>query len=233
MAPRSSFSALPNLLRRAAVLVASLSVALLSSSARAADEPPTVPAAEPDAPTPPPAKEHDDVLVTAAIGGFADADNHMGGVVTATALRQHGAFAYGGTFEYGGAVFDYTVVTAAPMAGVFVPAPSWLRVGVAATAGIHSYDGVGQGFLSDDPGTSGVTGFVGARAFAGVEAGGKARFHIGFQLAADEDLTRIRHSYTYEESSLFGNGSHSELVTHSVGTFRFATMLAMGTAFDL
>ena len=43
--------------------------------------------------------------------------------------------------------------------------------------------------------------FVGARAFLGAEIGGKARFHIGLQLSLDDDLTRTRDAYTYQETA--------------------------------
>ncbi|MDB4934697.1 MAG: hypothetical protein JWP87_1669 [Labilithrix sp.] len=187
---------------------------------------------EPDAIAKADAKPHDDLLFTAGAGMLGD-ERHVGGTLALTGLRQKGWLGYGATFEYSGAVFDYTSVTAAPMVGVFVDAPRWARVGVAAVGGIHSYSGVGAGFIgSSDPGASGTTAFVGARLFAGAEVGNKTRFHFGLQLSADDDLSRTRTPYTFEQTAFVAT-ARTETASHTVGTFRLGAMLALGTAFDL
>jgi hypothetical protein len=99
--------------------------------------------------------------------------------------------------------------------------------------GIHSYSGVGAGFIgSSDPGASGTTAFVGARVFAGAEVGNKTRFHFGLQLSADDDLSRTRTPYTFEQTAFVAT-ARTETASHTVGTFRLGAMLALGTAFDL
>ena len=193
--------------------------------ADAGDEP------DPDAPPPPAREAHDDLLVTGTAGVFADRGD-TGGSLGAAVLRQQGWLGYGVTFDYGGKLFDYEDVGAAPMVGLFVDSPRWVRVGLAGSLGLHSYSGVEKGFLSRDPGATGTTGYVGARLFLGGEAGGAARFHFGFQLFAEEDLARVRRTYSFEQSS-FGGTSRPETVTHTVGAFRCGTLLAIGGAFDL
>jgi len=220
-----------------ALAVASTATNALGSEGPEGPEPPTTaePPAEPATPAEAPAapqNSHDDLLLTAGLGGFGEEPRTIGGLVSLTGLRQKGLLGYGATVEYGGAVFDYTTVTAAPMIGLFVDGPDWLRVGIAAAGGIHHYEGVGRGFISStDPGASGTTPFIGARAFLGAETGGKVRFHIGFQLSLDDDLTRTRSSYTYQESSW--TTPHAATASHTVGALRFGTVLALGTSFDL
>ena len=177
-------------------------------------------------------KLHDDILLTAGAGFFAD-DRKGGGAVSLTALRQKGWLGYGATFEYGGALFDYTSLTAAPMIGIFSPGPRGLRIGIAAAGGIHTYDGVGRGFISSsDPGAKGTVAFVGTRLMMGTELGGQARFHIGLQLSADDDLARTRKAYAFTETA-FRAAPQDATATNTVGTFRVGAMLTLGTAFDL
>jgi hypothetical protein len=213
------------MLRASIASLLAISIATLATNAHA-DEP-----GPPDSTEPAAQKSHDDLLLTAGVGVLGETGK-TGGLVTATALRQHGLLGYGATFEYGGTVFDYTTVTAAPMIGIFIDGPQWLRVGVAAAGGVHRYDGVGRGFISStDPGASGTTAFVGTRVFLGAETSGKARFHLGLQLAIDDDLTRARNAYTFEETAW--TSPHSVTTSHTVGALRFGGMLALGTSFDL
>ena len=219
--------------RRAAASATALALALVSGHALA-DEATPAETPPPDASSANPTDGHDDLLFTAGAGIFADAKK-AGGTVSFTGLRQKGLLGYGGTFEYSGAVFDYTSVTAAPMVGVFIDGPRSLRAGLAAAGGIHSYTAVGRGFISSsDPGANGITAFVGARLFLGGEVGGKVRFHYGLQLSADDDLARSRTPYLYSETGGFGGGApRSETATHTVGALRLGGMVALGTAFDL
>jgi hypothetical protein len=230
--PRPSFSFSSALSRRAVSLGLALGLALTATHAMASDPQADAAHADDDREDAPPAETHDDLLLTAGLGAFGDEGN-VGGTLGVTGLRQHGVLGYGATFEYGGRVFDYSVVTAAPMVGVFLDSPKWLRLGVAAVGGIHAYNGVGSGLFSSDPGASGTTAFLGARGFVGAEIGGTARFHIGLQLSADDDLSRQSSTYSYEKTGLFSDSSSSATATHTVGTFRYGTMLALGTAFDL
>lgn len=207
-----------------ALAVTLLAAATPAAASEAAETP------EPDA-AEAPAKSHDDLLLTAGVGGFGE-PHKTGGILSFTALRQKGLLGYGATFEYGGAFLDYTTVTAAPIVGIFVDGPRSLRLGLAAAGGIHHYEGVDGAFIfSSDPGASGTTPFIGARAIAGAEFGGKARFHLGLQLSIDDDLTRTRTPYTYEETAW--TSPHSVTTSHTVGSLRFGAMLALGTAFDL
>gem|GEM_PF-2744538 len=173
-----------------------------------------------------------DLLVTGGTGAFTDGDN-TGGVLTLTVLRQAGPIGYGGLFEYGGAIFDYTHVTAAPMIGIFAPSPRWLRAGAAVTAGVHVYEGVGRGFLSSDPGVDGTMPFAGIRGFIGGEIGGKARLHLGLQLSADTDLARRERTSSYRESSWSSSATYERTATHTIGFVRTGAALALGGAFDL
>jgi hypothetical protein len=213
-----------------AFLSVPVALALASMSAPAFADDPDADVAEKQG-----SKPHDDILVTGGAGFLGD-ERHVGGTLALTGLRQKGLLGYGATFEYSGAVLDYTSVTAAPTIGVFVDSPRWMRIGLAAVGGVHSYRGVDAGFISSsDPGASGTTAFVGARAFVGAEVGGKARLHIGLQLSADDDLSRIRWPYTFDQTAFVANGAsaRSETATHTVGTFRVGALVALGTAFDL
>jgi hypothetical protein len=219
------------MLRASIATLFALTLASTAASAAADETPETPEAGEAGEAAAPPANSHDDLLLTAGLGALGEADK-AGGIVSFTALRQQGLLGYGATFEYGGAIFDYTSITAAPMVGIFVDGPRWVRFGVAAAGGVHRYEGVGRGFISStDPGASGTTAFIGTRAFLGAEVGGKARFHIGLQLSVDDDLTRTRSAYTYEETAW--TSPHSATASHTVGSLRFGGMLALGTAFDL
>ena len=221
------------MLRASIATLLALTIASIATNARADEEPETTetPAAAETTQATAPASSHDDLLLTAGLGALGEA-HKAGGIISFTGLRQKGLLGYGATFEYGGAVFDYTTYTAAPIVGIFVDGPDWLRLGVAAAGGLHRYDGVGRGFISSsDPGASGTTAFVGARAFLGAEVGGKARFHIGLQLSVDDDLTRTSKPYTYQETAW--TTPHTATASHTVGTLRFGGMLALGTAFDL
>jgi hypothetical protein len=205
-----------------------LAVAATATNARAED---SEEVASPDRGEAAAAKPHDDLLLTAGAGVLGE-PRKTGGLLSATVLRQQGVLGYGATFEYGGTAFDYTTYTAAPMIGIFVDGPRWARVGVAAAGGLHHYEGVGRGFISSsDPGAHGSTPFLGARLFLGAETGGKARFHVGLQLALDDDLTRARDAYTYEETAW--TSPHAVTTSHTVGALRFAGTLALGAAFDL
>jgi hypothetical protein len=185
-------------------------------------------------PAAPPATPHDDLLLTASAGAFGGASSAGGVVVGLTVLRQKGLLGYGALFEAGTLLFDYETMTAAPMVGVFLDGPRSLRLGVAATGGLHTYSGVGKGFLSSDPGASGAAPFVGARLLAGAELGGKARFHIGALLGLDDDLTRTSKTYAFTESSWTSLVTpHAATATHRIGDLRATAMLTLGTAFDL
>ena len=207
--------------------LASVIALTVATNAHAEEQEREEPAAEVVAPE----RAHSDLLVTAGVGGFSDA-RKVGGLVNLTVLRQKGLLGYGATLEYGGAVLDYTTSTAAPLVGLFVDGPHSIRFGIAAAGGIHHYEGVDGGFISStDPGASGTTPFLGARAFLGTELGGKTRFHLGLQLSLDDDLTRTRTAYTYTERAW--TAPHAETTSHTVGALRFGTLLALGTAFDL
>jgi hypothetical protein len=222
--------------RRVATLTTALAMTLATTQALASEDTERETETETeqrDAEPPKAPAPHDDLLLTAGAGFFGHDQRGLGGSLGLTALRQKGWFAYGGTFEWSGVVFDYTSVTAAPMVGVFVEGPRWVRVGIAGVGGIHSYRGVGSGLLTSDPGASGTTAFVGTRVFFGAEVGDRARFHIGLQLSADDDLTRTRKTYSYEQTAGFGGAARSATATHTVGAFRYGAMLALGTAFDL
>jgi hypothetical protein len=194
----------------------------------------TPPSAEEPAEAPAPSRplEHDDLLLTAGAGVFGGSRDSGGGELGVTVLRQKGLLGYGALFEAGTTLFDYTTMTAAPTVGVFFDGPRSLRLGVMAAGGLHTYNGVGKGFIaSSDPGASGATAFLGARVLAGIELGGKARFHLGVQLGADDDLSRTRKTYDFTESAWAT--PHPATATHTIGDVRVSAMLALGTAFDL
>jgi hypothetical protein len=223
------------MLRTSLAALLALAVSAIATHAAAAepdDGEPPAPAEQAEATeATSPEKSRSDLLLTAGLGGFTDTST-VGGLLSVTALRQKGLLGYGATFEYGGAVLDYTTTTAAPLVGIFIDGPHAIRLGLAATGGLHHYEGVGRGFIfSTDPGASGTTAFVGARAFVGTEVGGKTRFHIGLQLSVDDDLTRTRTPYVYRETGW--TSPHSATASHTVGALRFGTLLALGTAFDL
>ena len=215
------------MLRTSLASLLTLTLASIATNAHAEEQDREAPPAQAVAPE----RSRSDLLVTAGLGGFSDADK-VGGLVNLTVLRQKGLLGYGATFEYGGAVLDYTTSTAAPLVGLFVDGPHALRFGVAAAGGVHHYEGVDRGFISStDPGASGTTPFLGARAFLDAEIGGKTRFHLGLQLSLDDDLTRTRTAYTYTERAW--TAPRAETTSHTVGVLRFGTLLALGTAFDL
>ena len=97
---------------------------------------------------------------------------------------------------------------------------------------MHRYSGVGRGFLSDDPGASGTSPYVGARAGVSHLFGGKAtRFSFGIMAALDEDLERKTVSYQYTDDGWFGGSSVRE-TEQTIGTRRTSVLVSLGANHD-
>lgn len=173
-----------------------------------------------------------DLSFRASLGGYDDFDSRTGGFnIGGSALYRHDLLLVGGLVEHGAALFDYSYTAVAPAIGIAVPVPSWARIEVTATTGAHLYDGVGKGFLSADPGASGIVPFGGARAYAGVALGGRAfRFSAGIASWVEADVFRPTVTYTFRETFLTDT---EETVTRNVGMSRAGLSLVLGGQFGL
>lgn len=155
-----------------------------------------------------------------------------GGLMTGvTLLGRTDSIAYGGTLE--GSVGFATRVALAATGGYSVRTPSGWGFDLLGAAGVHRYDGVGSGILSDDPGTSATLPFAGVRA-RGVYLFGKGprHFQLGFAASVDRDLSRVTHTYTYRETSWWDGSTSTESATHTVGFTTLGAMIDLGMTFD-
>jgi len=105
------------------------------------------------------------------------------------------------------------------------------------SAGWHAYGGVGGALLSDDPGVSGRTPYVGGRLLLGHSlerrAGTNHRGFFGILTALDDDLSRTTKSVTYRHESWFGGGPTETTASHTVGQLTFAAYFVAGVELDL
>lgn len=166
-------------------------------------------------------------------GGFYDPAQAGGILIGATALYRLGPVAVGGQFEGGGALFDYGFMGVGALGGVSLRPSTKLRVELLGTYGHHSYSGVGRGFMSDDPGVSGDSAYVGARAGASVIVGEKAtHLEVGMYGGYDDDLSRDVKTSRYTSTGWFGDSSEQES-EHTVGTKKYSLVVAVGMTHDV
>jgi hypothetical protein len=168
------------------------------------------------------------------VGGFESTDDAGGGVVGATALVRYGPAAAGGLAEGGGALFGYSYSGVAALAGLSLHPVSRVRFELLGAYGVHSYSGVGRGFLSDDPGVDGSTPYAGVRAGGGYLFGTRAtRLQLGLVAALDHDLSRKTVSYQYTDTSWFGTDSNTQDAEQTIGTRRTSILFTVGALIDL
>jgi len=103
-------------------------------------------------------------------------------------------------------------------------------------SGVHSYTGVGAGFLSDDPGAGGTVPYAGARTEIGYifYRGKRSAFGITTAFYANTDLSSIRRKYTYTEHDwLFDDSSFTQRATHTIGQTQLAASVGALWLLDL
>jgi hypothetical protein len=162
-----------------------------------------------------------DIFATLAVGPTVDANGHGGALFALSALLRQDAAGAGLTFEYGTAGSHYQLETFAAEAGIFLPFPRLIRLGVLGAVGVHSYSSVGSQYLLSSTGAHDTIAFAGMRLFAGVEIGKRARLHVGLQGVLDDDFWRTDRS-----------GAPTDGGDDRFGTVRSGLLLAVGGASD-
>jgi len=166
-----------------------------------------------------------------AVGG-----GDCGGIVaTGTVLARTDVFAYGGTLEAGGALA--TRLGLAGTAGLSFRDASGFGLDLLGVVGVHRYNGVGRGILTDDPGVGATLPFAGGRLRAVYAFGpGPRHFQLGLGVGVDRDLSRTTRNYTYQETPWLNLGGSSGPVTRNESrTIGFTTVGAtidFGMSFD-
>lgn len=189
-----------------------LTLVLLTSGAQAADS---------------------DVTVTAYTGMYGG--KSTGGLMAGgQALLRMGLLAIGAEGDYG-EWFGRTRASGCGTAGMSWRTFSGVRLDVLGAVGYHSYRGIGRRMLSDDPGVSWSSGFVGTRGGLSYIFGmGKTHFELGLLLSYDLDLVRSLARYEYqEEDGWFGNGGGQAEAEHAVGQASVGLSFGAGATFDL
>lgn len=105
------------------------------------------------------------------------------------------------------------------------------------TAGVHSYEGVGRRWLSDDRGVSGSTPYAGGRLVLGyslpARAGLRHRGFVGLMGGIDQDLARLRRTSQHIETGWLFGGTTVQTFQHTVGQLTLAGFLVAGVDLDL
>jgi hypothetical protein len=109
---------------------------------------------------------------------------------------------------------------------------SAFSVSVLGTFGVHGYEAVGSGLLSDDPGADGSSAYAGVRLVLGYSFP-RSRLFLGVKGVFDEDLDRQHKSVRYSQHDWFSGGSTEQVEEHTVGQTTWGTFLVVGREFDL
>jgi hypothetical protein len=112
-----------------------------------------------------------------------------------------------------------------------------LSLRLLASAGVHSYAGVGRHLLSDDPGASGTVPYLGGRLVLGysfpTRAGTRHRPFIGLIASLDDDLARDGKSVNYTQENWIFGGSSDATSTHTIGQATIGGFVVAGVDLDL
>jgi hypothetical protein len=117
------------------------------------------------------------------------------------------------------------------LAGVHVGDDFSLRV--LSTGGVHHYVGIGRGLISDDPGASGSTPYVGARvvlAYRWRVSSVQRRPFFGLLGGLDQDLDQRDVTVTYSDGDYLTPPSRS---THHLGQTTYTGLFVAGLELDL
>jgi hypothetical protein len=219
---------------RRSVCVSSFVVFLVVCLPAVAQTPP--PDASPAAHSPPRPGEvsPSDVSFRGGLGGFSDPGDGGGVLLQASGLYRLGPLGLGAQLEGGATVFEYGYSGVGALAGVALRPDARVRVEVLGTFGGRHYSGVGRGFLNDDPGVSGDTTYVGARAGAAYLFGTNTNHtELGLYGGVDEDLSRETKTSRYTSTSWFGGESTTQESQHTIGTRRYSLLVAVGWTHDV
>jgi hypothetical protein len=199
---------------------------------------PALALAEQPAPLPPSARQveatHETALIAGlgAMGGLgAREHDSAGGLAMSFSLLHRISFVELGGELYGAAAFGGRIRSFGGLLGVHLG--SEFSVRAFAAAGVHGYRAVGHGLLSDDPGVSGSSPYVGGRVMIGYSFPSRSRLFIGALCLVDEDLERQEKSVTYMQRSWFGGGSSPASDIHSVGQTTWGALVVAGFEFDV
>jgi len=182
----------------------------------------------PDQSAPPAVQGYRETSLLGGVG-VAAGDTAGGLGFSISGLHRISYFEVGGEL-YGAALFS-AVGGIGGLAGLHLGSELSLRA--LATGGVHGYDGVGRGILSDDPGVGGTLPYVGGRLVLGYAPASGTMFY-GLSGMLDEDLGRERRTSTYETEPWFSDGErYTTSSDHSVGQTTWGAMFVMGKRFDL
>jgi hypothetical protein len=133
----------------------------------------------------------------------------------------------------------FNAVEVGPLAGVWIDATPF-HADLLGTVGVRSYTGWGRGVIfSDDPGTSAVLPFAGARLRLAYEIERRSTHpaYVGVVVGADDDLDRVarRYSYKNEPETCILECPDDSIVTttRTVGGAHFAVLITIGIALPM
>jgi hypothetical protein len=107
---------------------------------------------------------------------------------------------------------------------------------VLGTVGMHHYSGIGRGLLSDDPGVTGSTPYVGGRLLVGYAfrvSNPARRPFIGLLAGMDHDLDQRELSVRYQNENWFSGGTSEQTSTHHLGQTTYTGLFVGGIELDL
>jgi hypothetical protein len=193
-------------------------------------------------PEPPPASatqvetSHETTAIAGlgAMGGVGTPEgDSAGGLAMYFTLLHRISFVELGGELYGATTFGGRIGSLGGLLGAHIG--SEFSVRAFAAAGVHGYSAVGYGLLSDDPGVSGSSPYVGGRVMIGYSFPfpRRSRLFIGALTLVDEDLERQQKSVAYTETHwLFGGDPTWTTDEHSVGQTTWGALVVAGFEFD-
>ncbi|HTM43932.1 MAG TPA: hypothetical protein VL137_03200 [Polyangiaceae bacterium] len=167
-------------------------------------------------------------------GNGVSGGKHTGGLLLDGRLLFHVGVLRLGTGAQLAGLFSWEL-TWAGLLGLGLDQAHW-HLALLGDSGVHSYTGVGAGFLSDDPGAGGTVPYAGARTEIGYifYRGKRSAFGITTAFYANTDLSSIRRKYTYTEHDwLFDDSSFTQRATHTIGQTQLAASVGALWLLDL
>jgi hypothetical protein len=167
-----------------------------------------------------------------AVGGLGVEDGDSAGGLALTASVFHRiSFVELGAELYGAAALGGRIGSFGGLLGLHLGSEFSARL--LAAAGGHRYSAVGTGLLSDDPGVSGSSPYVGGRVMLGYSFP-RSRLFLGALWLFDEDLERRQKSVTYTYTGWLDGGDPSQSTSlHWVGQTTWGVLFVVGREFDL